>query len=237
MPGGDIGMDIVIGFVFFVVVTSIVILADAIREPRNHVLPERPRLHVLKSLIERFNKWTWWVISWRIRHHDELVKRRLTLIATGNPDIDPTVNGTHTVTSSDWNQYYSKIYEVLNILNHKAEALMVYGGVTLAVLSVANLHSETTKETCFSVVIACFILVSILCCLNVVGIFWGFLEYAIRPPLPGGQGTEPYRATYKAEWDRLLEVVVVRQFYYQLGWFLSVISWVLLLIFILIFGL
>jgi hypothetical protein len=192
---------------------------------------------MLKRTIEGLNYLIWWIFGNWFRV-DEVVQRRLRLVATGQqePDADPDA-----VPSHCWAKRYEKIYDLLGILNHKAEALMVYSGVTLAVVSVANIHKEACQgwlccllpdEKKFSIIIACFILVSIVFCLIVVGIFWGFLEYAIQQNQPG-----QYTNHYKDEWDRLLKVVVVRQFFYQFAWLLSVIAWVLLVIFVFSFGL
>lgn len=46
-----------------------------------------------------------------------------------------------------------------------------------------------------------------------------------------------FRVDFKREWDQLLKVVVVRQFYYQTAWLLAICAWTLLAIFIGCFGL
>ena len=114
---------------------------------------------------------------------------------------------------------------------------MVYSGVTLAVLSVANIHESAEHaailhglitERCYSIVIAMFVLGSIFCSLIVVGIYWPFLHHAIP---------EPGRATFDAEWQLILKVLVVRQHCYQVAWLFSVLALLLLVPFVLAFGL
>ena len=83
-------------------------------------------------------------------------------------------------------------------------------------------------ERCYSIVVAIVILGSIFCSLVVVGIYWPFLHYAIP---------EPGRAEFDREWQLILKVLVVRQHCYQVAWLLSVLALLLLVPFILTFGL
>ena len=136
-----------------------------------------------------------------------------------------------------WRKNYQKAYELLGILNEKAEALLVYGGITLAVIGVANSHLEAERATllhgliterCYSIVIAIVILASIFCNLIVVGIYWPFLSYAI--PKPG-------REQFETEWQYLLKALAVRQACYQIAWLLAILALLLLVPFVLGFGL
>jgi hypothetical protein len=238
-------MAVAVPVSFLVVITLLVVFISALfnrnlEAAPNHAPVRRNRTGLrtmLRRIIEGLNYLIWWTFgSWfRV---DEVVQRRLLLVATGSPepDADPEA-----VPSGRWAKRYERIYKLLGILNHKAEALMVYSGVTLAVVSVANIHRQRCAgwlcrwlpdEETSSIIIACFILVSIFFCLIVVGIFWGFLEYAVVQDRRG-----QYTTHYKEEWDRLLKVVVVRQFFYQFAWLLSVVAWVLLVIFVFSFGL
>ena len=69
--------------------------------------------------------------------------------------------------------------------------MLVYSGLTLAVLGVANIHQKAEEATVlhglisergYSIVIAIVVLASIFCSLIVVGIYWQFLRYAIPEP-------------------------------------------------------
>jgi hypothetical protein len=244
-------MAVAIPIGFLLAITLIVVLISARFNRNLAAAPGLGTAHrtntdlcpMLKRTIERLNYAIWWLFaSWF--DVDDLVKRRLKLVATKTADLAPPAEFDQAdQTPEHWAERYEAMYELLGILNHKAEALMVYSGVTLAIVSVANINREgcsgkfwcawLPSEECFSVIIAVFILISIFCCLIVVGIFWGFLEYAIQPNEQG----DGYRTDFRMEWDKLLKVVVVRQFYYQLAWLMSVFAWVLLLIFILTFGL
>jgi hypothetical protein len=238
-------MAVAVPIGFFLAITLLVVFVSASFNQNLTAAPNHAPIHrnqmglcaMLRRLIEGLNYLIWWGFgSWL--HVDELVQRRLLLVATGNPNPDADPDN---VTPARWAKRYERIYDLLGILNHKAEALMVYGGVTLAVVSVANIHIEACHgwlcrwlpdEKTFSIIIACFILVSIFSCLIVVGVFWGFLQYAVKEEQPG-----QYTTHYKVEWDRLLQVVIVRQFFYQFAWLLSVIAWALLVIFVFSFGL
>jgi len=244
-------MAVAIPVGFFVVITLFVVLLSGcfngnLRAAPTHAAARRttPGLGtMLKWLIEALTYAVWWMFASWIPVGD-LVERHLKLVATGTADLAPRHRFDQgTITEADWTARYEKIYELLGILNHKAEALMVYSGVTLAVVSVANIHpmpcygmfwcAWLPDEELFSIVIAVFILLSIFCCLIVVGIFWGFLEYAIQPnPQRNGYVTD-----FRTEWNKLLKVVVVRQFYYQCAWLMAVIAWLLLALFVLSFGL
>ena len=114
---------------------------------------------------------------------------------------------------------------------------MVYSGVILAIVSVANINSERGKEWIFwswltesflSKIIAVATLLSISCSLVVVGVFWDYLEFAIP---------EPGRTRFQEEWDKLLKVIVVRQLCYKIAWLLAIMALLLLLFFVVAFGL
>ena len=140
--------------------------------------------------------------------------------------------------NKDWRKLFKTTYELLGILNHKAEALMVYSGIILAVVSVANIHHTDAvehvffgvmaSELGFSRLIAFISLGSIFCSLIVVGIFWGFLETAFSTP------QEP---DFQKEWTNLMKVLIIRQRFYQFAWLLSLFDLGLLVLFVNSFGL
>jgi hypothetical protein len=171
----------------------------------------------------------WRVVSWRtvvqpvVRERIELYANVTTPAAGRSPQ--------------DWQTLFESAYKLLGILNEKAEALMVYSGVTLAVVSVANIGSKShdveiwhgwVTEQGLSIAIASVILASIFFSLVVVGIFWSFLEFAV--PAPG-------RRNYECEWEGLLKVLVVRQRCYQIAWLLAIFALLLLVFFVFAFGL
>lgn len=199
---------------------------------------------MLKLFVEWSNFLVWSICS-KLAFVDDLTRRRVKLFATDTLDLAPADqydNDKHD--EKHWVERYKATYGLLGILNHKAEALMVYSGVTLAVVSVANVHpadhcdgwrficSWLWTEATLSKIIAVCILFSILFCLIVVGIFWGFLEYAVKP-----EGLHGYQVDFRAEWEQLLKVVVVRQFYYQFAWLLAVVAWLFILLFVIGYGL
>lgn len=169
----------------------------------------------------------WRLVSWKMKVPD-VIGDRIRMFVKVTPEMTE---------SERWREHYEAAYHLLGILNEKAEALLVYSGITLAVLGLANSHQAAEDATVlfglisergYSIVIALVILGSILCSLIVVGIYWQFLRYAIP---------EQNRFAYEAEWNNLLNALVLRQNCYQIAWLLSILALLLLVPFVLVFGL
>ena|SRR5215472_14331083 len=169
----------------------------------------------------------WRPVSWRVKVPD-VIGERIRLFVTVTSEMTE---------GERWREHYKAAYELLGSLNEKAEALLVYSGLTLAVLGVANIHQKAEEATVlhglisergYSIVIAIVVLASIFCSLIVVGIYWQFLRYAIP---------EPNRFEYETEWNNLLNALVLRQNCYQIAWLLSILALLLLVPFVLVFGL
>jgi hypothetical protein len=169
----------------------------------------------------------WRLVSWKIKVPD-VIGERIRMFVKVTPEMTE---------SECWREHYKAAYELLGILNEKAEALLVYSGITLAVVGVANSHPKAEAATMlfglisergYSIGIAIVILASTLCSLIVVGIYWQFLRYAIP---------EPNRFEYETEWNILLNALVLRQACYQIAWLLSIVALLMLVPFVLVFGL
>jgi hypothetical protein len=127
-----------------------------------------------------------------------------------------------------WSKRFQGTYELLGILNDKAEALMGYNGIILAVMTWAA--SEDHRLDWLEKSIIFMTLISILCCLLVVGIFWGFLERAVGAPRTGAL-TNGDRAAFADELADLRKVLALRQGAYQLAWWLASLVLLLMLCF------
>jgi hypothetical protein len=212
---------IYVGMIVLVVRWSAYFNRNIGRAERDFDLPIR--------IIGSITEWIWRCVSCFTTVR-QVERERIELIA----HIDPHVpRGSH----EHWHKLFATAYELLGILNHKAEALMVYSGVTLAVVGIANITSAEHNvvppcgqpfDKILAEIIGLVMLASIFFSLIVVGIFWRFLEHAV--PSPGVR-------RFDVEWEGLLRVLVVRQWCYQLAWLLAILAWALLVTYVTLYGL
>ena len=79
----------------------------------------------------------WRFVSWRMKV-PVVIGERIRLFVKVTPEMTE---------GERWREHYKAAYELLGILNEKAEALLVYSGLTLAVLGVANIHQKAEEVT------------------------------------------------------------------------------------------
>jgi hypothetical protein len=222
-----------IGFVILLGLSAVIIVLSAGfnrnigRGTMTGQKPSKPEVGMIMRVVYAITQLIWRLVSSKTRV-PLATDDRIRLFSEAHANMEER---------EYWRKNFEAAYELLGILNEKAEALMVYSGVTLAVVSVANIHPAAEhatmvggwiSERLYSAVIAIVIFASIFCSLVVVGIFWPFLHYAIA---------EPGRSDFDLEWRHLLKVLVVRQNCYQISWLLAVFALLLLVPFVFAFGL
>ncbi|MGD9540168.1 hypothetical protein [Methylocystis sp.] len=142
---------------------------------------------------------------------------------TPEPDIDQKVakfckDGSGGLSNRE---LLDKLYFFLGILDSKAAALMQYDGIILAVAGIIIQSHIENASLLNAIKYATYCtIVSILFCLPVVGVFWRFLAF-VKPGC-----SDPLAV----ELHKIKRILKMREFAYQVAWWLAVVAGVMLLL-------
>jgi hypothetical protein len=152
-------------------------------------------------------RWLWWLVL-------------KVVLPDCSSLIDPKIRAAEGGNAITAKKYLDEIYRFLGILDTKASALMRYNGIILAVIALmASTTGRKLPETTFLVV--ALTIGSIFACLLVVGVYWRFFEW-VNP-----DGADE-AARFKVELDLIHRVLVLREFAYQVAWWLSAVVLIIL---------
>lgn len=137
--------------------------------------------------------------EWIVRRlpKNEALDRKILMLNPKNNDDKRTV--------------LKEIYLFLGILNSKAQGLMRYNGIVLAVIALMVKSGSSVSLRLGTYFIVYMTLASIVLCLFIVGVFWRFLEFV-----------DPDDAGMEKELNLIRRVLFAREWSFQLAWWLAV---------------